>query len=85
MLTVLRAGDSKGWACPVEGGQSCYSIYVLGDGHNHNQAYCPCRFLILFNPSLTSVTVEIASLKIYAVGSGQEPTPMLVDVHLSCW
>ena len=40
VLTVLRAGNAMGGACPVAGGKSCYSTYVVGDGHNFAQAFC---------------------------------------------
>ncbi len=40
VLMVLRAGSAMGGACPIHSGQTCYSTYVVGDGHKFAQAYC---------------------------------------------
>ena len=69
VLTMLRAGNTMGGACPVPSGKNCYSTYVLGDPHNFAQAYCTC-LLGLFKLLLTPFAVEIASLKVYAANSG---------------
>ena len=47
VLIVLRAGNAMGGACPVQDGQSCYSAYVVGDGHNFATAYCAWSFWLV--------------------------------------
>ena len=68
VLTVLRAGNTLGEACPVPSGKNCYSTYVVGDPHNFAQAYCTCT-PGLFKLLLIPCAVEIASLKVYAANS----------------
>ena len=70
-------------ACPWEGIRNCYITYAAPGGSNLEQAYCMCRFLI--NPSRIPCTVEIASLKIYAIGAAQEPAPQCASRHASYW
>ena len=69
--------------CPLEGIRNCYIAYAAPGGPNLGQAYCMCHFLI--NLPLIPCTVEIASLKIYALGASQEPATQCAATHASYW
>ena len=78
---VLRIGNDMCGTCPLEVIQNCYITYTALGGLNLEQAYCMCHFLI--NLSLIPCTVEIASLKIYAIGTAQGPAPWCASMHTS--